>query len=215
MCPTRKRPKGCIRTCDFLFENAAHPDLVEILLMFDDDDQSSYEEVKNHYEGNDNVKLFVSERYGYKHLHKYYNFLAEKAQGKWLFLWNDDAMIGTKPWDMVPMQYGDDLKVIACAQDRPGTCLFPVFPKKWVDITGRVSNNCSNDTWVQDVALDTQTYVQDMRLHVHHLRETPEFQDQTNKERVYDTNNFYSDEQHAQRQEDIDKIKEYLKSIEK
>lgn len=210
MCPTRKRVNGCINSCDTLLEHAAFPERVEILLMFDDDDLDSYEKVKNHYKGKDNVKIFISERYGYTHLHKYYNFLAEQAQGKWLFIWNDDALIGSKPWDMVPLSYGDQFKLIACAQDYPGTCLFPIFPKKWVNLTGRVSNNCSNDTWVQDVAVAAKVYIKDPRLHIHHLRESSQFQDETNKERVYDTENFYSSEQKLQRQQDIERITKYL-----
>lgn len=213
MCPTRKRVNGCISSCDALLEHAAFPARVEILLMFDDDDLESYEKVKEHYKDKDNVKTFVSERHGYTHLHKYYNFLAEEAEGKWLFIWNDDATIGTKNWDLVPMSHGDEFRLIACAQDYPGTCLFPIFPKKWVELTGRVSNNCSNDTWVQDVSLASQTYVQDKRLHIHHLRETPEFQDDTNKERVYDTERFYSNEQKQEREDDIRKIIEYLESL--
>lgn len=210
ICPTRKRVIGCINSCDSLLKHAAFPDKVEILLMFDDDDLDSYEKIKQYYKDKENVKTFLSERYGYTHLYKYYNFLAEKAEGAWLFIWNDDANIGGSEWDLIPMSYENQFKVISCAQDRPRTCLFPILPKKWIDLTGRLSNNCSTDTWIEEVALGSGVYVQDTRLHIHHLRGTPEFNDETYRQRVYDSNRFYSHEQTQEREEDIKKIKKYL-----
>jgi hypothetical protein len=210
MCPTRKRVEGCISSCDGLLEHAHTPDLVEILLIFDEDDTDSYDKIKEYYKDKENVKLFISERYGYKYLHKYYNFLAKEADGKWLFVWNDDAVIGTSNWDLIPVSYGNEFRLISCAEDRNGESLFPLFPKKWADLAGRVSNNCSTDSWVEFIARDLGIFVKDFRLHINHLQGTPQFNDETVSERVYDRERFHSQEQRQERYVDLQKIKEYL-----
>ena len=210
MCPTRKRAEKCVNSCNSLLENATNPEDIEVLLMFDEDDQESYDHVKKYYEGRENVKFFISERYGYTQLHKYYNFLAEEAQGPWLFLWNDDSVMNTVGWDDVVLEHECSFKVIGCSEDIDQGALFPIFPKKWVETTGRVSNNCSNDTWLELVARPLGIMVKEPRLSISHLRETSQFDDDTRAERVYDSARFNSSEQAEERKIDREKIQEAM-----
>lgn len=139
--PTRKRPEALARSVASLRDNATGP--VEIIVAVDPDDHQTPRDV--------DFVLLAEERYGYGQLHRYYEQLAKAAKGKWLFVWNDDAIMETAGWDRI---------IAAQPLDRvlkPGTNHderlnpFPVVPAWMPEVTGRFSMSPHNDTWWEEV----------------------------------------------------------------
>lgn len=106
--PTRHRPGALRRSVASLVDRAAGS--VEILLAVDDDDGLTLDDLgQSPIPGS---HLFVGPRLGYANLHMYVNFLAARANGDWLFLWNDDAVMETLHWDVVVASFGDRFAVL-------------------------------------------------------------------------------------------------------
>ena len=213
--PTRGRFELCCRSIDSLFSTAINPDSIEVLIGYDNDDIEAANKLKEYYKNKENIRFFEYPRYGYKYLNKYVNDLSLKSNGQWLFLWNDDAIMETYGWDEYILSYEDRFCCICPMSNIGYTGLFPLIPKKWVELTGHFAQNCSNDTWVEDIARTVGIYVDEYRINIMHDRGdlTGNNKDSTFCERVYDTEYYYSEEQKAMRQIDANKISEYLKEI--
>ena len=96
LCPTRARPELLKASIESLDWRANNPGMVEYLLAVDpDDDLPELAHPKR------TRVILAPTRFGYGRLECYYNMLAEQASGKWLFLWNDDALMQTYGWDSV------------------------------------------------------------------------------------------------------------------
>lgn len=82
LCPSRGRPEMLMSSRD------TFKDEIEFLVAVDKDDSAlpAYKAL--------GIPLTITKRYGYPYLEKYYNILAKKATGDWLFNWNDDAFLG-------------------------------------------------------------------------------------------------------------------------
>lgn len=217
--PTRKRHDALMNSVATLVDKMSADNELELLLGFDDDDDTRDQVLESLAERFPSVPVgwTVTERYGYRNLHKYTNLLSENATGDWLFLWNDDTLMETDDWDKVIEQSQGDFLLLSpqCREGHwknyPGT-LFPIIPKKWVEITGHFSNNAHNDTWVGKIAQHVGIF-KFVPIYVVHDRAdmTGNNDDETYHEGVqgYDLARF--DSQHDERMEDAAKIQEYLK----
>jgi len=213
--PTRNRHEMCRKSINSLFKSARIPSCIEILIAYDSDDLESSNILKETYKDTENIHIFEYPRYGYKHLHKYVNDLSTKATGKWLVLWNDDALMETVHWDDILRSYGDKFCCI-CPYSNIGGCgLFPFIPKKWVEITGHFSLNCHLDTWVEDVSAMINLRINDNRIRIMHDRGdlTGNNKDSTYYEREYDTEYYYSSEPAQQRANDARLILDYMNKL--
>lgn len=150
LCPTRGRWEKLVVSMTSLLDKADTPGQVEILLAVDPDEAT--EARRAYLESLPFVRLWVTpERYGYQHLEKYYNGLAERAQGDWLMLWNDDAIMQTRGWDIVVVRHEPAL--LFPGHNGPMHCnAFPVWPAEWTRWLGHVSLGAYVDTWMQGVA---------------------------------------------------------------
>lgn len=225
--PTRGRPKPleqCLRT---LLDQAKRPDRIEVMLAFDNDDT-------------DNIKYFVDviqpylddigveynaiqfERLGYTRLNEYLNELARHSQGSWLFFWNDDAVMKTPHWDQVICDHGQEFYLLRAETNHEHPyAIFPILPKKWVEITGHLSPHQINDAWTSQVAwmLDI---VKTIPVMIHHQRYdlTGENLDDTFKDRIMfenmpgkDPRDFNHMSWRNRRIDETEKIAQYLESI--
>ena len=147
--PTRGRPASLRSTTARLFDLAELPDRIEVLLAVDPDDNS----VPAAALPAGRVRVWVApERYGYCGLHHYVNHLAAMATGRWLLLWNDDAMMLTDHWDTVVARH-EETVIWPEHNDRAAAkCnIFPLWPRRWSQHIGHVSLNAHCDMWVQSV----------------------------------------------------------------
>src|SRR5712692_5651429 len=150
--PTRGRPEALADSIDSLLDNASNQAEVEILLAVDPDESGAYAL----HDFSPGVHTWVApQRFGYARLHEYINFLASKAQGEWLMLWNDDARMQTPGWDKIICSHAADSlpqEVLwPLVNHDAGGNLFPVWPKWWADVTGYVSLSPNNDVWVSEI----------------------------------------------------------------
>lgn len=158
---TRDRPELLEKSIDSLLLNVSDSENVEILLGIDNDDEKTLEFVqtdafqnKMQDEYNVDVQAVLFDRMGYKNLHQYMNMLWGQANGEWLMLWNDDAVMETKDWDLEIGKFDDDFALLKFNQTNHTHpyALFPVIPTDWCRLIGTFSLNSQNDAWLNLIA---------------------------------------------------------------
>ena len=155
--PTRGRPKWLCESVDTLVSLAKDKSLFEFIFKVDDDDKETIETVAK-LSSILPCKAIISPRgIGYHQMHVWVNEMCALAQGDWLFIFNDDALMTTVEWDQVLLNYEipnywhgvDDVAMLAAATiDRPHAHEFLFVRKKAVDIMGHFSMNPHNDNWI-------------------------------------------------------------------
>jgi len=155
--PVRARPgpmEQCLRT---LIDTANRPNRIEVLIAFDDDDTDTinyFVDVLAPYLDSKGVTYSAMQfkRLGYLRLNEYLNELANHSTGHWIFFWNDDAVMTTNHWDDIIRQYNDRFALLRAEtnHDHP-YAIFPILPRKWVEITGHISPHQINDAWTSQI----------------------------------------------------------------
>ena len=156
--PTRGRPDALDRSITSLLDNAEHPESIQWLLAFDNDDRESYQHFK------DNVLKKIKDSggtyscmefppLGYGRLHEYLNALAKHGTGDWFVFWNDDAVMIDKGWDTVITSHTGTFCVQAFnTHNMHPYSIFPTIPRAWFDLLGYISPHSTQDGWVSQQA---------------------------------------------------------------
>lgn len=161
--PSRNNLENLTIGVNSFIENTNNLENIEILIGYDFDDP-----IKDQYEksfGNiDVIKLHEFKvRHGYYGLNLYYNELIAESSGDYMMVCNDDVRMLTENWDDMLQKYENRFNVIQIQTmwlPHPNgidpcvmraDLLFPIFPKKWVDVTGRIAGNAHNDSWISQV----------------------------------------------------------------
>ncbi len=202
--PSRERPELLAAS----IESLGGGDL-EILVALDEDDPRLSD-----YAGLGSASL-IGPRYGYSSLQSYYNALARRATGDWLMIWNDDCLMQTPDWIEIVGGF-DGRMVVLNPRTNHGNWkidmnVFPIFPRKLVELTGHVSLSRHNDSWLEFVARDAGIMVR-VPISIHHDRAdlTGNNQDSVYAARELDHVGFHSDELERARQRDVEVIRAYL-----
>lgn len=145
--PTRGRPVALAESVGSLRHLAAETDGLEILVAADPDDPDTGLAAATI--GVDHVWV-APERYGYHQLQLYVNYLAERASGDWLLLWNDDARMLTPGWDVIVHEQPPSV-LWPLSNDVPGCNTFPLWPRSWTAAMGHVSLSPHCDSWIQHI----------------------------------------------------------------
>jgi hypothetical protein len=144
--PSRERPDVLRNSIESLGEGD-----FEVLVRVDDDDPrlDAYAEIPGVVRGTP---------HGYGGLHHYYDELAERARGDWLFLWNDDCIMETRDWIDVVRSFDGKMAVLNPRTNHENWDIdmnvFPIFPRKMFELMGHFSLSPHNDSWVEFVARD-------------------------------------------------------------
>jgi hypothetical protein len=155
---------------------------------------------------------------GYIRLNEYVNSLALKSDSRWLVFWNDDAVMQTKGWDTEILNYQDQFKLLAFrTHNLHPYSIFPIVPRKWLDLLGYLSPHQMNDAWLSQQAF-TLDIIERIPVEVLHDRHdlTGNNNDETFKNRPMLEGNpanpadFHHHNQVKKRMEDCNKIAEYL-----
>lgn len=145
--PTRSRTTGLTDSVKTLFDNVKNVDRVCLMLGFDDDDKVGIdhfstnivpflENVGAHY------KALTFKRMGYAALNRYYNELAKQVEANWYFVWNDDAVMGTKHWDeKIINENGNFALLKVHTHNEHPYSIFPIVPQAWIKETGCLSRH--------------------------------------------------------------------------
>ena len=175
---TRQRTKLLDKSIDSLLSNVNNTDNVEIMLGIDNDDQETLDFVqsedfqnKMQVEYNVDVQAVLFDRLGYKNLHQYMNQLWAQASGEWLMLWNDDAIMETKDWDLEIGKFDNEFALLKFNQTnhKHPYALFPVIPTDWCRLIGTFSMNAQNDAWLNLIAKPLNI-IKDIPVDVFHDR---------------------------------------------
>jgi hypothetical protein len=155
--PVRARPIPMDQCLHTLIDTATSPERIEVLIAFDDDDTDTIEyfmDVIVPYLDSKGVTYSAMQfkRLGYLRLNEYLNELANHSTGKWIFFWNDDAVMTTTGWDEVIMQHNDRFALLRAETNHEHPyAIFPILPRKWVEITGHISPHQINDAWTSQI----------------------------------------------------------------
>jgi len=151
--PTRNRFEMFKKSISSLYDNCNDVNNFEILVATDFDDSDTTDQIKEFFKDKTNIKYFVYERQYYYGFHHYINDLSYNAEGEFLFLWGDDAVMKSQNWDSEILKYSNVFCMLSPKVDnmesywRDLGVLFPIVPKKWIDITGVFSLSPSCDSW--------------------------------------------------------------------
>lgn len=122
----------------------------EVLVAVDEDDPQ-LELYKRIERADKYLTLYVLSRHGYQNLHEYYNFLASKAKGDWIGLWNDDTVMESGGWVDIIAKEDHTIPQVLNVWN-PIDNLFPLISRAWYEAVGHFSRNTHADSWVQQVA---------------------------------------------------------------
>ncbi len=156
--PTRARFDMVISSINSLFNTCSDENNFEILLGLDNDDIETSQKLADSLKEKYNVKFFFFERQYYRGLHNYYNELCLKSLGDSLLLWNDDAIMKSLNWDLEIINNHKEFKVLNPKVDtmedywKNVGVLFPIIPKKWIEITGQMSCVPACDSWIDVIS---------------------------------------------------------------
>ncbi len=130
---------------------------LEALVWLDDDDPQ-LAKYQQFFSDNDRLKLFIKPRVGYKGFHTMINFLASQASGDWLFLWNDDAYMGSGEWYSTFTEHAslidpkEEPVVLNIWTPLINRGEFPVVSRKFYELLGHISQNTRCDIWTYKVS---------------------------------------------------------------
>jgi hypothetical protein len=161
------------------------------------------------------AQILVGARHGYTSLHEYYNELAFAARGHWLFLWNDDCFMQTPNWIDVVRIHDGQLVVLNPDTNHDNWKIdmnvFPLVPRKMVELMGHFSLSLHNDSWVEDVARQAGIMVR-VPIRILHDRAdlTGNNRDAVYAGRRYETGEFHSTDMVRARERDARVVLDYL-----
>ncbi len=160
--PTRGRPKDLCESIDSLVSLATIKSF-EFILKIDDDDKETLQ-TYNKLIGLIPVTAIVSPRgRGYLDMHIWVNQMCTYATGDWILLWNDDARMTLKEWDVMLLTGSVSDKVtwhgikdifiwFLSTKDRPGAREFAFVRRKMIEVMGHYSLNPHNDSWLAAIS---------------------------------------------------------------
>lgn len=222
--PTRGRDGMLERSIKSLFELAADPSRIQLMLAFDRDDTLGIQHFTNHIQPwldsrEIDYHAMEFEPLGYIRLNEYVNTLAANSDANWLVFWNDDAVMETQDWDATIMSYQGQFKLLAfhTHHDHPYS-IFPIVPRAWFDLLGYLSPHQISDAWLSQQAyiLDIWQRIPVDVLHDRHdltgNNDDPTFRNRPMLEgNPLDSRDFHSIAQSNRRLADCAKIATYLK----
>lgn len=191
--PSRGRPDLLRSSLYSLRGRASKPDSFEIHVAFDADDPDTASAATFL------ANMHRTTRFGYAGLHHYFNLLADKAAGDWLYLWNDDAVMLTDGWDDIINERKPDTVLHTIIKTR-----FPVIPAAWVRHIGHLSLSRHCDTWWDELGKELRRHE---GVPIQGAHTVPN--DRTAAEREYDVNEYVKELRPLMRQ-DADKIRAIL-----
>lgn len=212
--PTRKRFEYLQLSIDSLLKTSANKGSVEIMCLFDDDDSETIERYSSWAKDFQHKELIVP-RLGYAGMHRYNNMLCEASSGNWLFLWNDDSRMVSPGWDNVIINEYRGQFVMLSPMNLNNVeytrehCMFPILPRKWFEVTGRLSPWQQTDTYLNRIAKPLNLFRFEDRIQHEHGEVNTQgdnrIHDETTREIAYK-----SDLPTAEVKKDIRKIKRHL-----
>jgi len=155
--PTRKRPDDLKKSLDSLENTCSSIDNYEVVIVFDEDDSETIS-IFDSWDKKYNYKKIVSKRLGYDYLNLYYNMACDIAKGQWFWVWNDDAEMLNKDWDLIIQEYDKQFVILNPFNTRQVDSqyllthtLFPIVPRKYYELLSYLSPWNHIDTYCERI----------------------------------------------------------------
>ena len=164
--PSRGRGGRLTASLRSLRKMAAHPELLEILVACDPDDENT----RLTAEGLGADLVWVApERYGYAHSAHYWAELLEWSAGEWLLpTWSDDVTMQTEGWDdMLRAQPAGS--VVYLDSNYWGESCFPAVHADALGAIGRLAPLPALDSWFEEAGRAADVLTRP-GIHVHQDR---------------------------------------------
>jgi hypothetical protein len=222
--PTHKRTDGLSRSIFSLLDRAKDLSTVQFLIGIDDNDDIG----KNHFvdviqprldEIGANYMAIEFEPLGYAGLNRYFDTLAGYADADWFFCWSDDAIMETDHWDQHIRSCKKFQLLKVHAHNEHPYSIFPIIPRAWREVLGRLSRHQLIDAEVSQLAyfLDIMKIIP---VWVTHDRPdlTGKQADETAKQKQYfegnpsDPRDFHHHTFAHGRQTDLARLADYMKA---
>jgi len=158
--PTRDRYPELRNSINSIRANCSRNINFEILIAIDSDDNYMISKISEIYSNHRtefcDIKFLIMKRQYYQNLQNYYNTLCALANGKLLWLWNDDVKIISQYWDtIIDEEYnGEDFIMFMCPEMKDDKDItlwggFPIFTKQIYQLLGHISQSPHNDGYLQ------------------------------------------------------------------
>jgi hypothetical protein len=224
--PTRGRTAALTRSLVGLLEKAKDLDSIQVLLGLDNDDVVGVKHFQESLQPQlDDMGVAYTamtfEPLGYSRLNEYINVLSKNSDADWIFFWNDDALMESQDWDLEIVKHTGEFKLLAVHthNDHPYS-IFPIVPRKWLDLIGHLSLHSMTDAWLSQNAYCVDIWE---RIEVHVLHDRADLTgnnlDATYKERELLEGNpsnprdFHNINMTVRRMEECERLNDYLESI--
>jgi hypothetical protein len=159
--PTRGRPQGVLALIRSLNETTSDLERLEMIVKVDNDDATAAAgDEAWHREAKFRLTVFSDERlHGYCSLNVFVNRMAKMAEGRWLWMLNDDVTVVTQGWDdilrAIPETRQARMGVLRCSYPYPPprsdynpNNIFPVVSRELTQLIGHYSLTMYNDSYI-------------------------------------------------------------------
>ena len=154
--PSRNRAVKLTASIASLRATAARPELLEILVAHDPDDEATPAAAHN---AKADMIWQAPERYGFAGQSRYYAALAGRATGEWLLpTWGDDGLMQTQGWDDL-LRAQPAGSIAYTDGNHPGLTCFPAVHADALSAIGRLEPLPSLDTWFEYAGRDAGVLV--------------------------------------------------------
>jgi len=216
--PTKNRVDLLRRSMASLFDLSDDPGNIEVIVAHDDTDLPSIEYFSSSKWSTDcsawggSCRALPCPAWGYWELNRYYNIMAQQAQGQWFVIWNDDAVMLTQGWDQHIKKQNNFVGMLHMTTQnfKPNLTLFPIIPRVWNDLFGEISHTQITDTWIQNICHEAGA-VLEIPVTVLHDRYdvTGNNLDQTYLDRRYNKKAFNHESMQLLRSQWAQRLKDY------
>jgi hypothetical protein len=177
--PSRNRVHGLEAAIASIQQTCHDPRNVEVIVRLDDDDVDSlkFMEHLSEYFLEVNIITIVGPRHGYQNLHRYYTEMYEASNGAFLFVFNDDTIMGSEWWDLSLGEYRYTPCVINPAWNHPSLLnTFPIIHRTIPEKLGVFCEHIFIDQWYHYLAEAAGCHINlregEKRIVVNHLGDT-------------------------------------------
>jgi len=202
------------RALESLYSKCSKPEAIEVILRIDEDDLETIDFVKTL--SYSNLKTIIGDRLGgYASIHLFTNEMCKIAQGKLIFCYSDDSEMLTDNWDNYLYPYLNTiciLKLQHVFNHNLSSLIYLVVNRKVFEILGHLSLNAHTDTWMEMIGPRSGIYgvVNDISVR-HYVAIGDQTEMDTNSHKGTTSPNFWSTEMGQERENDINKLVNYIK----
>lgn len=171
--PARNGYNALERTINSIFENESKKNNIQVCIKLDNDDIETIEKLIKHKYFYRITLLIYDRLLGYQNIHIFYNDLAKlHNDSDWFLIFNSDAEILTKDWDLLYDTFDSNKPHIIhhnpVKNRGGGNYYFPTISKKYYDICGYISLVYDYDGYLLNLGKKTNI-ISYIKLNIEHF----------------------------------------------